>query len=202
MEEILEYHCRRVTDNTTISWEQLDTVNLVQTLDGSPPRLQTEVQLAYDDYSLYIRYECEDDHVVANMLNRDDPLYEEDVVEIFIDRAGTGERYYEFELSPLNTLFDAEIAWRDGKRFDIRTEWDADGIKTKVQPSSREGYFNYLLTIPLHNFGPLPEPGEIWRMNLYRIDDDVEGARHYWAWSPTGLINFHRPNRFGKLIFV
>ena len=35
-----------------------------------------------DEECLYIRFLCEDKDIVATMVNRDDPLYEEEVVEV------------------------------------------------------------------------------------------------------------------------
>jgi len=46
-----------------------------------------------------------------------------------------------------------------------------------------------------------PQPGEEWRINLYRIDSPEPGHLEYCAWSPTGANDFHRPWRFGVLKF-
>lgn len=43
--------------------------------------------------------------------------------------------------------------------------------------------------------------GERWRVNLYRIDRPKDGRDEYTAWSPTGEMNFHLPEKFGELIF-
>ena len=42
------------------------------------------------------------------MTNRDDPLYNEEVVEAFVAPEDT-HHYYEFNLSPRNVVFDSEI---------------------------------------------------------------------------------------------
>ena len=44
------------------------------------------------------------------------------------------------------------------------------------------------------------EPGDAWRVNLYRIDQ-YEGQQELYAWSPTLCETFHVPGRFGELVF-
>jgi hypothetical protein len=45
-----------------------------------------------------------------------------------------------------------------------------------------------------------PQPGDEWLANLYRIDRSPAGDE-YTAWSPPGRINYHTPERFGRLVF-
>ena len=46
-----------------------------------------------------------------------------------------------------------------------------------------------------------PHPGDEWRINLYRIDSPEPKRLEYYAWSPTGANDFHRPWCFGVLKF-
>jgi hypothetical protein len=46
-----------------------------------------------------------------------------------------------------------------------------------------------------------PREGDAWRMNLYRIDSPEPGRQKFCAWNPTQKIDFHRPWRFGLLMF-
>ena len=48
----------------------------------------------------------------------------------------------------------------------------------------------------------VPKPGTVWHWNVFRIDDDRDSIRHYWAWSPTGKVNFHIPQQFWELVFM
>jgi hypothetical protein len=125
----------------------------------------------------------------------------EDVVEIFIDEAGNGRHYKEFEVSPHNVLFDALIDNDLVGSIQLNKEWEAEGIKTSVEKVNMNRYV-YTINIPLTVFSVIPKSGLEWRVNFYRIDDDPQGNRHYWAWSPTGKLNFHVPFRFGKLVFA
>jgi hypothetical protein len=46
-----------------------------------------------------------------------------------------------------------------------------------------------------------PKPGTRWRANFYRIDYDDAPATH-WSWSEiTEGKSFHKPERFGTLVF-
>jgi hypothetical protein len=60
-----------------------------------------------------------------------------------------------------------------------------------------------------------PREGDIWRMNFSRVqwDYDVIDGRyvkqnpqnqreHNWVWSPQGIIDMHRPERWGFLTFT
>src|SRR4051794_27565410 len=87
--------------------------------DGGAPRLATSVALYCDDATLTILFRAEDDEVVASMYEHDQPLWQEDVVEAFLAPAG-GSAYFELEVNPLATTFDARIDSPDGVRATMR----------------------------------------------------------------------------------
>ncbi|WP_307548539.1 carbohydrate-binding family 9-like protein [Paenibacillus sp. V4I5] len=233
----MRYECRYIdAENGIRKWEdiEVEAPYLREVVTGEKPRLKTRFRACWTTDALHIRFECEDDHVVATMERRDDPIYLEDVVEVFIDKSGTGAVYYEFEVSPRNVVFDALIHYNGGDK-EIDVAWDAKGMHTEVLDGA-DGWKTYDLRIPFadldrdrergqergqeqeleqeqelkhereqeqeHGGNRTPQHGAEWRWNLYRIDDDIEGNRHYWAWSPTGKVDFHMPHRFGTLVFV
>lgn len=197
----MQYACQYIEEaNGIIPWHLIDEVSLRDVSTGRSPSLATKARACWTSDCLYIRFECEDDHVVATMERHDDPLYMEDVVEVFIDEAGTGKHYCEIEVSPKNIVFDAWIKADANGSKNVDTAWHAAGMQTAVSVLP-DGIRIYELQIPFHNFDQVPESGTSWRWNMYRIDDDVDGERHYSAWSPTGAINFHVPERFGTLVF-
>ncbi|UKS24259.1 carbohydrate-binding family 9-like protein [Paenibacillus sp. HWE-109] len=200
----MRYECNyvEVLNDGPIDWAQMPANLLCEVVTGAAPRLETFFRACWSEEAIHIRFECEDDHIVATMEQRDDPIYLEDVVEVFIDTVGTGKVYYEFEVSPRNVLFDAIIHndLEGGKEIDI--SWDAPDWRTDVTQRA-DGWRVYDLMIPFADLDhAAPRPGAEWRWNLYRIDDDKEGNRHYWAWSPTQAVNFHVPQSFGTLVFV
>lgn len=221
MTERMRYECRFVeAESGILKWEDIEVEDhyLREVVTGEKPRLKTRFRACWTADALHIRFECEDDHVVATMERRDDPIYLEDVVEVFIDKSGTGAVYYEFEVSPRNVVFDALIHYNGGDK-EVDIAWDAKGMHTQVLDGV-DGWRTYDLRIPFADLdweqgqeqmqehkqergeNWTPQHGTEWRWNLYRIDDDLEGNRHYWAWSPTGKVDFHMPHRFGTLVFV
>ncbi|MDR6553255.1 hypothetical protein J2736_004462 [Paenibacillus qinlingensis] len=185
-------------------WPSSPVGYLRDVVTAEAPRLETRFRACWTKEALHIRYECQDDHIVATMTSRDDSLYEEDVVEVFIDPFGGGTTYYEFEISPRGVLFDALIHNSLQGKIDVDRSWTANGFQAKVTPGTEEGWLIYEAEIPfadLEDVG-VPEPGTVWHWNVFRIDDDREGVRHYSAWSPTGKVNFHISQQFKELVFV
>lgn len=197
----IRYNCNYVQGEPTASdWTALPPIALVDTVDGSNPRLATQVKACWTDDTVWFRFECEDDHIVATMEQRDDPIYEEDVVEVFLDETGDGARYLELELSPRGVIFDAIID-NDGQgSISVDTAWDAEGLYTSCAEEASVRV--YVIGVPFANFAAPPTRGTSWRWNAYRIDAEPDGQRHYWAWSPTGAVDYHVPRRFGWLDFV
>jgi hypothetical protein len=114
---------------------------LRRSTDGAEPRLATSVASYFDDEQLTIVFSAVDDDVIATYLEHDAPLYEEDVVEVFLAPERIA-RYFEIEVNPLGTTFDAIIDSPDGVRSTMRTDlaWTCDGLfaairRTHVDPS-------------------------------------------------------------------
>ncbi|MEK3884052.1 carbohydrate-binding family 9-like protein [Paenibacillus sp. PL2-23] len=203
LHETPAYVCRRIQTSHLheIDWESCDAVWLSNNMTGLSPKEQTEVRACWSEEGLFIRYLCEDTWIRSDYRKRDDPLYEQDVIEVFIDETGEGRSYIELEVSPYNIIFDAVIS-NDG--IDTITgsdlQWDIPCLQTSVD-RTEEGLLQYLLVIPFTTFQSAPAQGTKWRMNFYRIDEDRLGAREYQAWSPTLANNFHIPAKFGTLVF-
>lgn len=185
-------------------WGGLPEMVLVETASGKEPRQATKVRSFWsrERPSLFFRFEGADDHIVSTMTNHDDPIYDEDVVEVFLSESGSLQQYKEFELSPANVKFDAEIQNDLQGNIQVSTEWHAEDWKTVFYNDKESGTFLSLWELPFHHFsGGIPEVGGEWLMNVYRIDRHPEHGDEYSAWSPTGKINFHLPRTFGRLMF-
>ncbi|CAN7661823.1 carbohydrate-binding family 9-like protein [Paenibacillus sp. LjRoot153] len=200
----MRYICRYIDEISDVKWGDTQVGYLREVVSADAPRLETRFQACWTMDSLHIRYECEDDYVVSTMTQRDDPLYEEDVVEVFLDPFGGGTTYYEFEVSPRGVLFDALIHNRLDGNKDVVTSWIAEGFQAEVTQGTDKGWFVYDVRIPFADLDEagVPHSGTVWHWNVFRIDDDRDGVRHYSAWSPTGKVNFHIPQQFGELVFV
>jgi hypothetical protein len=176
----------------------LDPVFLRDARTGAPPRLKTALRLGRRAGTLCVRFDGRDAGVVATHVARDGPLWEEDVFEVFLAPEDPPRLYYEFEVNPLGTLFDARVASADLARATMRVEtaWDCAGFAACVTRGPRR--WSAALRIPLAALCEGPVPAR-WRANFYRIDRGP--VDEFTAWSPTEAdpADFHVPERFGVL---
>lgn len=212
------YRCHRAVGPIRIdgqldepSWHIASPVPLVLAESGLPPRQATSVRLLWDDVYLYAAFECEDDDIWGITTERDQDIYNQEVVEIFIDDDADGRSYIEIEVSPLNAVLDLYMLWRDDRRKGL-WDWDSEGLLTAVHvdgdPTRRgtaDRRWTVEMAIPFCDCFTAPnlppQIGDRWRINLYRIDRSVHGDE-FTAWSPPGRLNFHTPSCFGILEFV
>lgn len=183
-------------DGLAACWSKANRVFLADNVSGRPPVWGTEVRVGRHREELLVLFTCQDPDPSATMTKRDDPLWEEDVVEIFIDPFGDLDCYFEFEVNPLNTVLDVFIRRvRGGLRKDFR--WDCEGLRTAT------GLLAYGwvagLAIPLGSFGECNLSQ--WRINFCRIERPKGQTRELSAWSPIFAGTFHLPERFGRLTF-
>lgn len=120
-------------------WERAAALGAFVLADGSGAAEQlTAVRLAHDRRGLYVRFECADRDAWGTYLRRNDPIYREEAVEVFL---APGEapprRYWELEVSPLGVLFAARIENPTGRRADLvaDTSWECSGLEWRAGPS-------------------------------------------------------------------
>lgn len=183
-------------------WEGLPEMRLVETVTGSAPAMETRVRAFYDPAAakLYFRFACADDEAHSDYTERDEPIYNQDVLEVFLCDGGDLHRYKEFEVSPFNVQFDADIAYHAPHRTTIGLAWNLAGWRSETSSEPERGELTSVWEMPLYGLDHVPQTGEKWRMNVYRIDHSARGME-LSAWSPTGKPNFHVPERFGTLVF-
>jgi len=216
-----EYRCHRAPSPIVIdgrlddpAWQAAEGVDLVLADSGAAPRQRTTARLLWDDDYLYIAFDCEDDDIWGVTTERDKDIYNQEVVEVFIDDDCDDWSYVEIEVSPLNAVLDLYMLNRDGHRRSF-WNWNSEGLKTAVwvdgDPTRRgkadgnpDRRWTVELALPLKDCMTAPhlppQHGDVWHINLYRIDRGVH-ADEYSAWSPPGVINYHTPERFGRLVF-
>ena len=175
--------------------------------DGGPVRLATTVALWYDSEALSVLFSAADDHVQATHLAHDAPLYEEDVFEVFLAPLAP-TTYYELEINPLGTLFDARIDSPDGERATMHADrgWTCAGLvgAIRVTIGSNGGRaVDTLLRIPFASLATVPSEGDRWRGNFFRIDRHPIHGNEFSAWRPTlrNPADFHVAAAFGTLEF-
>ncbi len=177
---------------------ELEPVHLRDARSGAVPRLRTAVRLGLRAGVLCVRFDGRDDGVVASLTERDGPLWQEDVFEVFLSPSDPPRLYYEFEVNPLGTLFDARVSSPELSRATMRVEtaWDCAGFAARV--ARGPGRWSASLRIPLRELC-VGAPPAVWRANFFRIDRGA--ADEYTAWAPTYADPpaFHLPGSFGLL---
>lgn len=194
---------RRIQESPSSGTDQ----PLVDSATGGDLRLPTRVGLARDDEALIVTFAGEDDQVVATLTGRDEDLFTEDVVEIFLAPERL-EEYFEIEVNPLGALFDARVTspLRRRDSMIVDRSWDCEGLSATIEDFSSSDSVRRVrtrVTIPFAGMGvPVPRSGDTWRGNFYRIDRGSHGAS-FGAWSPTGASppDFHLPDHFGRIVF-
>jgi hypothetical protein len=177
---------------------------LKRATDGGAPRLATIVTAYYDDDFLTVLFIAQDDGIVATYLGHDEPLWEEDVVEIFIAPEGLTP-YFEIEVNPLGTTFDARIDSPDGVRATMKTElaWTCDGLFAALRRDDGER-MQTVIRIPFAALKKKASAGDEWRANFFRIDRSARHGDDFTAWQPARKTppDFHVTGAFGALRFA
>jgi hypothetical protein len=216
------YTCQKIQRDLILTgkvddplWQQAEVVRLNDPIHGQAGRHRTTARLLYNARCLYIAFQCEDEHVWGTLTEHDSAIFTEECVEAFICPSGRMRQYYEINVSPRNTVFDAFILNgrpRNGERTNFRTwkDYTCDGLVTRVwidgelgKPGAKGWSVEYAIPFPsiIGSDHLTPQPGEEWRLNLYRIDSPAPKHLEFYAWSATGANDFHLPWRFGVLQF-
>ncbi len=209
-----ELRCHRLTRVPTgepgSAWERLDAVDPLPPFvraDGLAAAIQqTTARIAHDGVTLFVRFDCVDRDIWGTYERRDDPLWQEEVVELFLAPGGEDPtRYYELEVSPGGVLFDARVENRGGDRMQRKVDvsWDCPGIGWSATADPARGRWRAQLSIPWASVAPPGAVPATWRANFYRVERPRDGEAEYSCWCPTLTepADFHRPEKFGCLLW-
>ena len=167
--------------------------------------------MVWDAQAIYLGFEADDADITARYLQRDDPTYQDDAVEFFVNPDPKQEAvYYGFEMNVRGVLYDY-------LNYNSRTlfkRWDATGMQiattmrgTLNERADTDTGWTLEAAIPWNNFEELsrrpPVAGAVWKANFNRWDG-VAPARRMSIWSdPQNTTSWpHVPSRFGELVFV
>ncbi|MBL9187697.1 MAG: carbohydrate-binding family 9-like protein [Opitutaceae bacterium] len=199
--------------------------------DAKPkPRFRTRAKILWDDQFLYIAADLEEPHVWGKLTQHDAVIFHDPDFEVFLDPDGDTHNYFEFELNALNTGWDLFLPkpYMDGGK--ARNDWEIPGLKTAVHirgtlndPGDTDTGWTLEMAFPWTAFTPpggtsaispqAPAEGAVWRMNFSRVEWQITtaGGRYEkipktpednWVWSPQGVIDMHRPEMWGRLLFT
>jgi hypothetical protein len=189
-----------------------ETALFRHTMTGVEEVVSARARMAWDATHLYFAVEVVDGDLRTPFENRDDPLWEADVVELFLDPSGRGIDYLELQVSPRGVIFDTHYARRRVPRpignadFDSKIE-AAVSVRGTLNDSKDDEGYTVEARVPFESLATrspsarAPRAGDEWRANFYVID---VGRRRSTAvaWSPPLVPDFHYPPQFGRLMFV
>ena len=173
---------------------------------------QTDARMLWDDKHLYVSFLCQDAHVWAVHTRHDEPVYEDDCVEVFTSpNPDHPEKYFNIEMNVRRAWLDRYHP--EGPDKKPPTNWNAMGmnIATTVQgtlndDSDRDRSWILEAAIPLANFSKVakhtpPHNGDVWNLNLNRLGGKTNSQFSQWSPGKTKEPQFHAPQYFGRVIF-
>ncbi len=194
----------------------------VNTMTGAPAAQKTEAKLLWDKKFLYVAIDNADTDVWAKLTKRDDKLWTEEADELMIDADGNGRTYVELQVAPNGNVFDTYLPERRKYEDTIDPKMKPFGWNSKMvakvhvdgtlnQREDQDKGWTVELAIPLEDVKGMddksavripPNPGDVWRMNLYRMDVPQGKPQQAAGWSPPLVGDFHALDRFGELVFA
>lgn len=210
------------------AWRAAPWTNAFADIEGDHkprPRFRTRAKLLWDDVHFYIAAELQEPHVWGTLTKHDAVIFHDNDFEVFIDPNGDNHEYYEFEMNALNTGWDLFLPrpYKDGGG--ANNGWEIPGLQTAVHidgtlndPADTDRGWSVEIAIPwkvLAEFAQRPSPprdGDRWRVNFSRVEwqHTIQNGKYEkvprtrednWVWSPQGIIDMHRPERWGFVQF-
>lgn len=220
--EAANHTCRPMPDSVKIdgilddkAWQGLDTLRLLRNNApaGGAPSAETKVLVGWSNTRLYVAFIADSKNVKNTVTKHDDDgLYQQDVVELFIDPDGDGKNYFELEWNCLNTSLD--FFFTDPLQG-LDKAWAPKGMQSAVkvrgtanQPGDVDTGMTVEISLPWDGFsawskkGLPPQAGDSLPLNFYRIIYPATGSAELISWTPTGAPSFHMPEKFGALVFA
>jgi hypothetical protein len=188
------------------------------TIEWGPAPYATRFRALWSDDGLYLRYDVDDPSSWHTMTRRDEHLWEEEVVEIFLDADRSGHDYYELEISPANVVCDLRMI--DASPWKGEFDWNLAGLETRVSSTKDKGGrakgWTATAFLPWKGLRALPSvarvktppaAGDRWRFNVFRIERpggkaNPEKDAVQVAWSKPSKDTFHDPSVFRDMVFV
>lgn len=190
-------------------WNDVQLFELRDAISGGRVAFPAKAKILWSEGYLFVLFDVSDEHIWGTLKNNDDPIWQEEVIEVFLSFGrATPKEYCELQFSPNGVKYDAWVKNPTGKRgegFDVDVSWNVDGLdflqKIEVDGSPGKGKWVTLVKIPpaaitKDRFSE----GDLLRINLFRIDGYPK-QDSFQAWQPTekNPPDFHVPEKFALI---
>ena len=211
------------------AWEKAPWTDLFQDIEGPvkpKPTYNTRAKMLWDDNYLYIAADLVEPNLSGTLTKRDSVIFQDNDFEVFIDPNGDSHEYFELEINALNTVWDLFLGkpYKDGGA--AVDAWDIKGLKHAVhldgtlnQPGDVDRGWTVEMAIPWVALAPEagmslpPKTNDFWRMGFSRVEwlYEVKDGKYVkvpnrpennWIWSPQGIVDMHRPEKWAYVHFV
>ncbi len=184
------------------------------TVRWGPPPFATTFRALWTPSGLCVRFDAQDRAPWGTRTQRDDGLWEQEVVEVFLDPTCSGEDYAELEIAPTNIVCDLHIERLTPERR-VHLDWDFTHMQSVVHRQDASDDWCAIAYLPFADFASMSPRvaaclpvagGDVWHFNAFRIkrpagpDKPDEGAI-YAAWSVPEGETFHAPLAFRPMVF-
>ncbi len=165
------------------------------------------VWFAWDDEHLYVAASLPDLDLYAPHTRRDDPLYRDEALEVFLAADGSGVRYLEHQVSPRGVHFDARFpqyrrgdeAWNGSWRSAVVLDGDLEA-RGGDQGWTVELAFPWIELCADTAISCPPTPDQMLRTNVFRLDKPDRKRQVGLALSPTLSPDFHAWDNAAQLV--
>ncbi|HVZ72623.1 MAG TPA: carbohydrate-binding family 9-like protein [Polyangia bacterium] len=205
------------------AWKDVPSTGpFVNTMTGAPVDQKTEAKLGWDNKFLYVAFQNDDSDVWSSLTKRDDKLWTQEADELMIDADGDGKTYVELQFAPNGNVFDTYLPtyrkYEDSidpkkKPYSWNSKLTAkvavDGTLNKREDKDKG--WTVEIAIPLEDVKGLdkdskvktpPAVGDVWRINMFRMDVPQGKPQQASGWSPPLVGDFHALDKFGEIVFA
>jgi hypothetical protein len=165
--------------------------------NNAAPTAPTHVYVVSTEENLCIFFDARTPNpegLVANVKQRDEPVWTDDYVEVFLDPANqrsADKPYYHIVVNPLGTVADGM-----GVKGQQDYGWDPN---LNSEARIGEDRWTVELVIPFKDLGfEAGQVHKVWTANFNRYAR-LAGGNEDTAWSPTMSSDSHVPSKFGML---
>ena len=159
--------------------------------NGDIFKVGADLYLARHKGDLYLGIRCEEplvDKILDSGRRADSKVWNENCIDLFF--ATPEKQVYQLVFNSLGTIRSFK---KEGK---VNTPWDAKAV---VKTFRGKDFWSAELKLPLSSMTKSKDfLGDIWGMNFCRARRTV-APDQYSCWSPT-FGDFHRPERFGRIV--